>query len=63
MNLQQQEHVCRIHRILMQPRGNALLVGLGGSGRQSLCRLAAFITGMKVRCAITVLYNCEGFHC
>ena len=41
-------HVSRISRMLKQPNGNGLLIGIGGTGRSSATKLAAFISDFEL---------------
>ncbi|XP_028914074.1 dynein heavy chain 3, axonemal isoform X2 [Ornithorhynchus anatinus] len=42
------EHISRICRVLKQDSGHLLLVGIGGSGRQSASKLATFINSHEL---------------
>eukprot|EP00736_Rhodelphis_marinus_P010572 Rmarinus@m.9666 len=55
-------HICRCVRVIERPRGNALCVGVGGSGKQSLARLASFICNYEVfQITVTSSYGPNDF--
>jgi len=51
-------HVCRVSRIIESSGGHALMVGVGGSGKQSLARLATYINSYSAfQVVITSRYS------
>jgi dynein heavy chain len=56
------EHLLRINRLMEMPRGSGMLVGVGGSGKQSLCRLSSYISRARhFQIVLTKQYNKAAF--
>lgn len=55
-------HVARVSRVLQQAGGHAMLIGVGGSGKQSLAKLAVFMAELApMTIVISKSYNLSDF--
>ena len=42
------EHISKVARVLKLENGNAMLIGIGGSGRQSCSRMATYLADYDI---------------
>lgn len=55
-------HVARVSRVLQQAGGHALLIGVGGSGKQSLAKLAVYMAELApITIVISKSYSLNDF--
>jgi dynein heavy chain len=50
------EHLTRVHRVLRMHKGHVMIIGVGGVGKQSLLRLAAFAAGAELVMCLSALF-------
>jgi len=52
------DHLTRIHRVLRMPQGHCLVIGVGGSGKATLIRLAAY----TAECGVYEIMLARGYN-
>lgn len=56
------QHISRVARILRQPRGHCVLVGVAGTGKRTLARFASFVSECELaEIEVTDHYTTENF--